>query len=158
MNVADQLQKIGILLANNLLVKILEEMAHTVVATVEVDGIPGQQTPHETRQFDFTATHQHVGVIREQRPRVTVHTGFQQQFAEPLQKAVTVMIVNEDVATFNAADHDVLQKTRAVEAGGAGHRCSDSILKSLNQERPLAENVPLLRPLAVPSLCCSDVP
>jgi hypothetical protein len=136
MDIANQFQKIGVFFANYRFVAILEEMAIAVVTTIKVNGITGQQTTHETRQLDFTATQQHVGMVGEQRPRVTVDTGFQQQPAESLQKLVVVIIIHEDRPAFDATNNDVLQKAGAVKASCAGHGDNAITTKSLNQERP----------------------
>jgi len=49
-NVADELQKMGVFLAHNRLVSVLEEAAAAMMAKVEDDCITGQQALHQSRQ------------------------------------------------------------------------------------------------------------
>ena len=46
MNIADQFQQIGIFLAHNRFVSVLEKMAVTSVPPVEINGIARQQLAH----------------------------------------------------------------------------------------------------------------
>ncbi|BDV42290.1 hypothetical protein GURASL_12130 [Geotalea uraniireducens] len=51
MNVPNELQKVGIFLADDRLVPILEEMPASIVSEVEDDGVTGQQPTHKRRKL-----------------------------------------------------------------------------------------------------------
>ena len=50
MDVTNQFQKMRIFFADDGLVTVLEEMAYPVIFSVEIDGVPRQELPHERRQ------------------------------------------------------------------------------------------------------------
>jgi hypothetical protein len=51
MNVADQFLEIGIFLADDRLVSVLEQVAGSVMAEVEIDSMSSQKTAHKAREF-----------------------------------------------------------------------------------------------------------
>lgn len=63
MDVSNQLQQIGVLLADHGLVPILEQMARPFVPEVEVDGIPGEQPAHERRKTGLARPKQEVKMV-----------------------------------------------------------------------------------------------
>jgi len=50
-----------------------------------------------------------------------VNPGFGEQGSKARDKALSVELVEENVAAFNAANHDVLEQSGDVESGEAGH-------------------------------------
>jgi hypothetical protein len=61
--VADQFQEIGLFLYNNRPVSILEEVADTLVPTVERAGVAREQTPHAFRKRPTTGPDEKMCVI-----------------------------------------------------------------------------------------------
>lgn len=47
MNIADQFQEVGLFLTEKGLVAVLDKMAATLMVTVKILGIAGEQTSHE---------------------------------------------------------------------------------------------------------------
>ena len=70
MDVAYQLGKVALPIADNGLVAILEEMAMPAMAQIVADRVSGQKTPHEFRQAWRSTAQQYVGVVRHERPGV----------------------------------------------------------------------------------------
>jgi len=60
MDIADQPEKIGLFLADNRLVPVLEKMAVTLVSEVVPCGISCQQFAHECRQAGSSALQQGI--------------------------------------------------------------------------------------------------
>jgi hypothetical protein len=63
MNVTDKLEEVGLLLAEDGFVAILEEMAGSFVAFVERDGIARKKTPHHPGHWCPSGAEKKVGVI-----------------------------------------------------------------------------------------------
>ena len=53
MYVPNQFQEVGVLIADDGLISVLEEMAAAVVAKVEDDGVTGEQAPHHVSQLSL---------------------------------------------------------------------------------------------------------
>ena len=79
MDVAYQLQEIGLLFANNRLVPVLKQMTRTLVTDVEVYGIPGEQSAHKGRESVVSRTEKKVEVVGHQRPGETIGTGLNEE-------------------------------------------------------------------------------
>jgi len=61
-----------------------------------------------------------VNVIGQKRPGQAVGIGLLEKRRKAVEKKCTVLVVDEDRATFYAVDNDMVQQTGDVEAGGAG--------------------------------------
>ena len=67
-DVLDQLQEVGLVVTKRGLVPVLEEMPHTVVATIEARSIARKQRPHRPMEGLGTGLHEQMDVIRHQCP------------------------------------------------------------------------------------------
>ena len=70
MNVADQFFEVGILLAYDGFVAVLEELTCPAIAAVEGNDVPGQELAHEESDTQGTASEEEMGMIREKSPRI----------------------------------------------------------------------------------------
>ena len=79
MNISDQFEQVGFLLADNGLVPVLENMPGAAMPSIESNGISGEQTAHELFELDASGAEQQVEMIWNERPGKTVGIRFQQQ-------------------------------------------------------------------------------
>jgi len=113
MDVTNQLQEVGVFLANNGFVSVLKEVAGAFVAFIESDGISGHEFPHDLAEGGRAGAQEQVKMIRDQGPRVTLGLGLFQNDGQAVEKGLAVFVVKEELAAFDATGHDVLK-----EAGG----------------------------------------
>src|SRR3989339_866049 len=109
MDVADQFEEIGVLLADDRFVTVLEEVARALVAEVEIDGIAGQEPAHEEGQTGPARTEQQMNVVGHQRPGEAFGAGLDEELREVDEKPPAVVIVAEDVTAIDSADNHVLE-------------------------------------------------
>ena len=121
MNVTDQFQQIGILIADEGFEPALVKVTRTVVAEIEVKRIPGEQSSHERRKAGFAWSEKEVKVIGQQRPGKAFGAGLNKELGKTAKESPPVGIVAEDVATVYAADDYMLQKAGNVDSGGSWH-------------------------------------
>jgi hypothetical protein len=115
-NVPDQFEKIFLLVADNRLVPVLEEVPGAAMPEVEGHCVTGQQPPHEYRQGGLTGAKENMGVVVEQGPGKAIGLGSDQKIREPFDEIAAVVIVVENLALFDAAHNDVLQKIGDIKA------------------------------------------
>ena len=121
MEIADQLQEIGLLLHHDGPVPVLEEMAHALVAPIEATGVPREERAHTPGQRSGTRAEQEVGVIREERPGVDGECPLLGQPGDPADEVRPVGVVAEDGRPLDPPHHHVVQGPGGVEAGMARH-------------------------------------
>jgi len=109
MNVTHQFQQIGIFLAQNRLVAVLEEVAMSSVSAVVPKGITGQKPSHDRGDGNGAGSKQKVKMAWNQRPSIAGCFGFFQDICESSQKIVTVCIVFEYSPFFNPPGHYVVE-------------------------------------------------
>jgi hypothetical protein len=80
-----------------------------------------QEPAHNGGNWHITALQQQVEVIGYQSPGKAPGTGLSENTAEPIDKAVTVIIIHEHLAALNAADDDVVKCAGGVDAGLSWH-------------------------------------
>lgn len=113
-DVADQLQKILVLPADDRLVAVLEQMAGAAMSLVEIEGLRSQQALHELRNWRLVAADQKMEVIRDKGEGVDPDAGFSGKPSQPCQEPVPVGVVSIDVAPLDAPGNNVIQETRLV--------------------------------------------
>ena len=121
MDIADEFQQIGIFLAQNRFVPVLEQVAHPVVAPIEVYGVTGEQFFHQGRNGNVAGSQQQMEMIWDQGPGEAAGAGFRQKFAQALQKAVIVHLIAKDRLPGDTPADDVVQRAGGVYAGLPGH-------------------------------------
>jgi hypothetical protein len=70
MDIANQFLQVGILLADDGFVAILKQMAITDMATIEIDHISGEESPHAGGQGVLFGLAEEMEVIGEERPSI----------------------------------------------------------------------------------------
>ncbi len=120
-NITNQFDKIGILLAKNRFVPILEELAVTVMSFIKGDGMAGEEAGHDGVERDNAGLEREMGVVAQERPRITGSVGIHEDPLHPFQKAVFIHIITEDQSTFNAANDDMVEHPLSVETGMTWH-------------------------------------
>ena len=84
MNITDQLQKIGIFLAQDRFVSILKKMADSFMTTIKIYRMTGEQSPHNRSHRQHTGSKQQVKMIGNKRPCETGGMGIDQYLTEPV--------------------------------------------------------------------------
>jgi len=120
-DVSDQLQKIGVFFAHYRLVPILKKMATPMVPPIEGNGISGEQTPHEIRQFSLPRPQQEVDMVPHDGPCQTFGAGFIEKGGKPEQESGTVGIVEEQVCSFDSPYNDMLESIQYIDSRGSWH-------------------------------------
>lgn len=121
MNVTDQLEEIGIFLAQDRLVPILEEMPMSPVTAVVGDSVAREKPPHHSGDGGPARPKQEMNVIREQHPTIAGSTGLRKNASHPIDKLISILVILEDFSALDPSYNDVMQSTGSVNAGLAGH-------------------------------------
>ena len=122
MNIADQLKQIGIFLAEDRFIPILEEVAMSPVATVVGDGVTGEKSSHYRCDRDRACPKQEVNVIRKQDPGIAGSGGLGKNVSQPIYKSIPILVILEDSSALDPSHNDVMQSTGSVDTGSSGHR------------------------------------
>jgi hypothetical protein len=120
-NIPHQFEEIRIFVTDDGFITVLKEMSGPIVAQIENDSIAGQQTPHESGQCALFRAHQEMKMIIEQGPGKAPGARLLQKGRKACEKILSVLIVKKDVASFDAPDNDVMQKTGNVYTGITWH-------------------------------------
>lgn len=120
MDVANQFEQVGVLLANEGFVPTLKEISRALVPQIEVEGIACQQTAHERGQPCRSRSHQEVkSVVVEQRSGEAFGSGLDEKFREFSEESASVGVIAEDgTATHTSHDH-MLEQIGKVNACGS---------------------------------------
>ena len=121
MDVADQFQEIRIFFADDRFVSILEKVTTTFVAFVEGNSVPGHETAHDFAEWGGAGAQEEVEMVWNQGPCVALHLGFFEDDGESFQERLTVLVIEEDVSSFNSPGHDVLEEAWGVKSWLACH-------------------------------------
>ncbi len=120
-DVADQFEEIGILLADDRFVPVLKKLARPMMLPVEIEGVAGKESAHEGSQTGLPGQEQQVHMVGHQRPGKAFDSGLDEEFGQLLQKPDAVGIIAEKVAAIDTADDDVLKQVGNIQAGGSWH-------------------------------------
>ena len=90
-------------------------MPVALVTAVETDRIPGQQSPHQSGEGNFTCPQKKVSMIRKKCPGIAARLCSRQELTQPFKKILTIAIIPEDLSAFNAPD-DMVKNSRSVKA------------------------------------------
>ncbi len=86
MYVADQLKQIGVFLASNGFIAVLEKVSRTFVLEVEDNGVAGQKATHEDREFCYSRAEKQMEVIGHERPGKAFSAGFGKEFGKTFKE------------------------------------------------------------------------
>ena len=121
MNVPHQLEQIGIFLAQDRFVAVLKQVSMASMAPVEACGASGQQSPHHGGDWGLTGPQQKMGMIWYQCPCVTSGSGVLNNFTQPFEKTLSVLIIQKYFPAFNTPDNDMVKGAWGVYLGLSGH-------------------------------------
>ncbi len=122
MDVANQGKEIIVFIAEDGFVAVLEEMAGAAVTSVEVQGVPGEELAHESRDARLVAFEENVYVIVQQCPGIDCAFSLGQDQPESFEEPAFVFVVTENVCLVDSSNHDVVQGTGDIQAGLAWHK------------------------------------
>ena len=121
MDVAHQLQQIGILLAEDGFITVLEKMPAAPVATVKAYRIPGKQPLHYSRDRNISGPQQQVEMVRHEGPSVTGGPRLSENLTEPAEKILPVRVISVNTPALNPTADNMLQRSGGINAGSARH-------------------------------------
>lgn len=121
MDVADQLQEVGVFLTEKRLVAVLEEMPGAPVSSVELLGVAGQYPSHDGCKGNTTASEQKMRVILEEHPCVTGRGGLAQNERKTGDEVLMILRISEDRGSFNAPDDDMVDGSGCIDAALSRH-------------------------------------
>jgi len=114
-NVTNQLLQIGLFLAYDGFIPVLQQMPMPLVTAVETDYIPGQQSPHQSGEGNFSRPQKKVSMILKKGPGIASRLCFLQKISQPLQKILPIPIIPKDLSAFNTPDDDMVKYPRSVQ-------------------------------------------
>jgi hypothetical protein len=121
MNVANQLQKIDILLAQDRFIAVLKQMTDPAVPPIEAAGISAQNPPHKLGDGGVSGSKQKMKMIGQQRPCKTGCLGIQQGLRNSLKKIIPVGVRPKYLPLFDPPANDMVQSTRRIYACFSRH-------------------------------------
>ena len=121
MDVAHQLQQIGILLAEDGFITVLEKMPVAPVTAVEARRITGEQPLHNNRYRHIPGSEQQVKVVRHEGSGVTGGSRLSENLTEPAEKILPVQVIPVNTAALNPTADNMLQRSGGINAGSARH-------------------------------------
>src|SRR4030042_1608543 len=121
MDVARELQQVGVILADDGLVAVLEEVPVAAMAAIEVDHITGEELSHAGGEGLLDCPHQEMEMVGQERPSVDGKISPLAETAEAAQEILPVPIVPENPGPFDPSADYMMQGCRGIEAGLAGH-------------------------------------
>lgn len=116
MNVSNEFQEIGIFLAEDRLVAVLEKMAMPPVTQIKGDCIAGQKPAHQSGDRSSSGSQEEMKVIGEKRPSIAGGFCALEIGGEPFKKIVTVLIVEENAAPIDPSPDDVVKGSRGIDS------------------------------------------
>jgi hypothetical protein len=121
-DITDQLKEIGVFLAEDRFIPILEEVTMSPMAAVVSDGVTGEKSSHHHGDGDRACPKQEVNVIRKQDPGIAGSGGLGQNVSQPTYKSIPILVILEDSSALDASYNDVMQSTGSVDTGLSRHR------------------------------------
>jgi len=91
------------------------------VALVVINGMAGQQAPHQGCNGLCAGSKQKMKVVGKQSPGITARLSLSDQLAQPLNKAVAIFTVIKYFSADNAPGDDVMQGAGGIDAGLTWH-------------------------------------
>jgi hypothetical protein len=116
MDIPNQFLEIRLFLAYNGFISVLQQMSMALMTAVETDHIPGQQSPHESGQRNFTCTQKKVSMIGKKCPGIASCLCFQQKLSQPFKKILPVSIIPKDLSPLNTPDDNMMKNSRSIQA------------------------------------------
>jgi hypothetical protein len=96
-DIPDQSQEIVVFIAEDGFVTILEEMPGSAIATIEIQGVPGEQFSHDSGDAGRAALEKKVYVIVHQDPGIDGAFIFRHCMAESIEEPGFIFVVSENI-------------------------------------------------------------
>ena len=121
MDIANQLQKIGLLFAHNRFIPILKEVPRAMIFPIVPDRVTGQQATHEFGYSRGTTQYQEVNMGVHQCPGKD--SGFRVfgDLRKAREEVLAVLIRPKDGLPFGSPDHYVVKGSRGIQSGLTWH-------------------------------------
>ena len=121
MGIPDELQKVGILLAEHGLIAVAEEVPGAPVSEVEGDAVTGQQPLHAVAKRGSLPAHYEVEVVAHQDECEEAEVFLLDHAGKAVQEVVPVAIGAEEVTPLHSARDHVVEAVRNIDAGTSRH-------------------------------------
>jgi hypothetical protein len=99
------------------LVTVLEQLPVPPVATVEPDGIAGEQAAHETGDTARSGPKKKMGMVAHQGPGIAHGLGFRDENAQPVNKIDLIDFVTEYFLSLNPPNDHMVEHTGSIYSG-----------------------------------------
>ena len=67
-----------------------------------------------------------MGVVGQQRPGIKRGLARQRELTQPVNKLAAIVGIVHNLPSLDAADDDMMERTRGIQSGSAGYRLSSS--------------------------------
>ena len=114
MDVTYEFQKVRIFFTDDGFISVLEEVTASFVAFVKSNGIASHETTHDLAEWRKTCAQQEMEVVWNERPGVALGLSFLKDKSKSFQEGLAVLVVLEDLSTFNPPGHYMLQEARGI--------------------------------------------
>ena len=115
MNIPDEFQKIGILLAQDRLLAVLKQVPVSSVSAIELAGVPGQNPSHDRGERRLAGPKKEMKVVGQERPRIAGRLGLPKNRPEPPKECLVVRPGEEDPAPLYSPGDDVVNGPWSVD-------------------------------------------
>ncbi len=108
MNIAGQLEEIGIVLTENGFVSVLKKVTVSLMPAVIVDHISCQQFPHADGEWLGPCSEQEMKVIAHKGPRIDAQSTYATKIGKPLKKILPILSVAKYRYSINAPAYHMM--------------------------------------------------
>lgn len=92
-----------------LFITVLKKVPYALVTLIESDCVACHQALHYRRQVRLRRTNQHVEMILHKHPGIQGRaTLLRDDFRQTFKETFTVLVIEEDIATFYSSCHDMM--------------------------------------------------
>jgi len=121
MNIADRLQQIRVLLAQDRLVAVLKKWPMATMPTIELNRIPCQKSSHDTGYGRSAGARQQVSMVRYQRPHKAISSRLGQNSTQSGDERIPFRVVAKDLLPLNSSQDNVVTRSRRVNCSFSWH-------------------------------------
>ena len=89
---------------------------------VEGDRVARHKATHDLAEWRKTCAQQEMEVVWNERPGVALGLSFIEDQSKTFQEGLAVLVILEDLSTFNSPGHYMLQEARGIKSSLPRHR------------------------------------
>ena len=104
------------------------------MAPVKGDDVTGEKSSHQRGYSGRAASEEKMGVVGDKGPCVADSLCLRKEERQPINQVVPVVVIREDLPSFNSTNHHVVQDTGCIETG-LPRSVLMSVLHILNKRR-----------------------